>query len=200
MKVVVTGKQIDVGDALRSHVADRLRLGLGKYFNDGRLDTSVTFSRQGTMHRADCSVHLASEIYLQSHAEAADIYAAFDGAADRMEKQLRRYKRRLTNHHKRRLESQAAAWRAASYVLSSDEAEDADEHVELADDWQPVIIAETTLDIQELSVGEAVMRMDLADAPVLLFHNPANGHLNVVYRRRDGNVGWLDPATKKTGS
>lgn len=196
MKVVVNGKQIDVGDALRTYVIDQLQNNLGKYFDDKRMEASVTFSRQAHLFRADCTVHAGSEIYLQSHGEAADIYPAFDGACDRIEKRLRRYKRRLTDHHKRRLESEAANWRAAAYVLAPEDVEE-EEHEHHAEGWQPIVVAETTMDIPELSVGEAVMRMDLAEAPVLMFRNRSNGQFNVVFRRQDGNIGWVDPANNR---
>ncbi len=199
MKVVVTGKQIDVGDALRSHVSDRLTSSLGKYFNGSKLEAAVTFSRDGHLLRADCNVHAGHDMHLQSHGDAPDIYAAFDSAADRIEKRLRRYKRRVQDHHKRRLESAAMDWNAASYVLAANDTEEEQEH-EVADGWQPLIVAETTTAIPELSVGEAVMRMDLGDAPAIMFRNRANGQFNVVFRRKDGNIGWIDPANSKTGT
>lgn len=198
MKVVVNGKQIDVGDALRTYVIDQLQTNLRKYFDDKRMEATVTFSRHGYLFHADCSVHAGSEIYLQSHGEANEIYAAFDSAAERLEKRLRRYKRRLKDHHKRRLESEAANWRAASYVLAPEQAEE--EQEQDVDGWQPVVVAETTLDIPELSVGEAVMRLDLAESVILMFRNRSNGQFNVVFRRQDGNIGWVDPANSRTGS
>ncbi|MDA5192992.1 ribosome hibernation-promoting factor, HPF/YfiA family [Govanella unica] len=198
MKVVVNGKQIDVGDALRTYVIDQLQTNLAKYFDDKRLEANVTFSRQAHLFRADCAVHAGSEIYLQSHGEANDIYAAFAAAGDRLEKRLRRYKRRLRDHHKRRLESEAAQWRAATMVLEPDVADEEPEyHV---DGWQPIVVAETTMEILQLSVGEAVMRMDLAEAAVFMFRNSSNGQFNVIFRRQDGNIGWVDPANIKTGS
>lgn len=200
MKVVVNGKQIDVGDALRTYVIDQFQANLSKYFDDKRLDVSVTFSRNAHLFRADCTVHAGSEIYLQSHGEAPEIYAAFDSAGDRLEKRLRRYKRRLKDHHKRRLHSEAADWRAASYVLAPDNEVEDDHQPEIEGGWQPMVVAETTLDIPELSVGEAVMRMDLAESPLFMFRNSSNGQFNVVFRRQDGNIGWVDPANNRAGS
>lgn len=203
MKITVNGKQLDVGDALRTHIDDRLRPGLGKYFNDGKLDATVTLSREGPMFRADCTVHAGHDTYLNSQADAPDIYAAFDIAADKVEKQLRRFKRYLVTQHRRRQESNQEAWQAAAYVLAPQPEEDPDEldgEAYDVDHTPPVIVAETTLEIPELSVGEAVVRMDMADAPVIVFRNSKNGQFNVVYRRRDGHVGWVDPAHRPTGS
>jgi ribosomal subunit interface protein len=199
MKIVVTGKQIDVGEALRTHISDRLNAGLSKYFDDEKLGVTVTVTREGAMFRADCTLHAGHDVYLQSRGEAADVYLAFDAAADRMEKRLRRFKRRLRDHHKARVNSETEAWRAASYVLAPHPEDDESEEGEV-NGWQPMIVAETTMDIPELTVGEAVMRLDLADLPAMMFRNRMNGHFNVVFRRDDGNIGWIDPANRQTGS
>lgn len=190
MHVLITGKQIDIGGTLRSHVEDRLASGVAKYF-DGAIDAHVVFSRQGPLYRADCSTHVGSGITVQSHAEADEIYASFDHAAERIEKRLRRYKRRLRNHHKI---SSIESIEAQAYVIA---AEEEDEHRDEPEDFQPVIVAETTTDISLLTVGEAVMRMDLAELSVMMFRNRASGGLNVVYRRADGNIGWIDPQQTK---
>lgn len=203
MKITVNGKQLDVGDALRTHIEDRLRPGLGKYFSDGKLEATVTLSREGPLYRADCTVHAGHDTYLNSQCDASDIYAAFDAAADKVEKQLRRFKRYLISQHRRRQESPAEAWQAAAYVLAPQDDEGEDEQNDEgydAEGTQPVIVAETTMEIPELSVGEAVIRMDLIDAPVVVFRNSKNGQFNVVYRRRDGHVGWVDPALRPAGS
>ncbi len=192
MKVVVTGKQLDVGDALRGQVEERLNAVVSKYFNHS-IEGHVTFSRDAHLFRADCSVHVA-QMDMQSQAEATDIYAAFDASADRLEKRLRRYKRRLSNHHKPK-NNDAEILQAATYVLAAE-----DENQDEPENLQPVVIAEMKTDIPEVTVGEAVMRMDLADVPTLMFRNSAHGGLNVVYRRTDGNIGWIDPENVKTGS
>ena len=184
MQITVTGKQIDVGEALRNHVEERMVSGAKKYFGDP-IDAQVVFSREGSHHRVDCSVHVGAGIFVKSHASSEDAYAGFDAAADRVEKRLRRYKRRLRNHHKT---SPVEFLEAQSYVLSAEE-EDQDE----PEGEQPVIIAEATTDIPTVTVSEAVMRMDLANVPVLMFRNRAHGGLSVVYRREDGNIGWIDP-------
>lgn len=193
MKVVVTGKQLDAGDALRTHVEDSLNGAVKKYFNHV-IEAHVTFSRQAHLFRADCSIHIGQGLTLQSQAEAVDVYAAFDGSAEKLEKRLRRYKRRLTNHHKNKQDN-GEPLEAASYVLAAEaEAEEEPEHL------QPIVIAEMTTEIPVATVGEAVMRMDLSDVTMLMFQNSAHGGLNVVYRRADGNIGWIDPQGSKLGS
>lgn len=187
MRIVITGKQIDVGGALRSHVEDRLAIGVAKYF-DRAIDAHVVFSRQGPLYRADCSVHVGSGINVQSHAEVDEIYASFDVAADRVEKRLRRYKRRLRNHHKM---PPGETQPAQAYIIAA-ETEDSEEPEE-AVEFQPVIVAEASTEIASLTVGEAVMRMDLASLPAMMFRNRAHGGLNVIFRRPDGNIGWIDP-------
>lgn len=184
MKIQITGKHIDVGDALRTHVGERLETGVAKYFANP-IDASVVFSHEGSGYRVDCTVHVGHGVDAQSHATKNEVYAAFDAAADRLEKRLRRYKRRLRDHHGRD-RPQADPFRAQTYVLAPEPEEEA------RDEFQPVIIAESTSDIHSRSVGEAVMQMDLTDAPVLMFRNSGNGHLNVVYRRTDGHIGWID--------
>lgn len=193
MKVVVTGKQLDVGDALRSHVEEALNNAVKKYFSQ-TIEAHVTFSREAHLFKADCSVHIGQGMNLQSQGEAVDVYAAFDAAIEKLEKRLRRYKRRLTNHHKSK-NNHGESLEAASYVLAAED----DSHEE-PEDSHPLVIAEMTMEIPEATVGEAVMRMDLADASTLMFRNRAHGGLNVVYRRADGNIGWIDPQSTSAGS
>jgi ribosomal subunit interface protein len=186
MDIQVNGKQIDVGEVLREHVISRLEERVSKYF-DRAVDAHVTFSREAHMIRVDCSVHAGHDIVMQSHAATDDPHASFDQALDRIEKRLRRYKRRLRNHHQVSKE-ELQPLVAAGYVLAPE-----DEATEEPDDLQPVIVAETRMDIPTTTVGGAVMRMDLAEANVVMFRNSAHGRLNVVYRRPDGNIGWIDP-------
>lgn len=186
MDISIRGKNLDVGDALRTHAEEHLGNVVGKYFNHA-IDASVIFSREGPNMSADISVHPGPRgLVVQSNAESADAYGAFDGALERVGKQLRRYKRRLVNHHKARPDD---ALPAQQYVIQPD-----DESEEITEDAQPAIIAEMETHIATLTVSEAVMRMDLGDLPVVMFTNSANGVLNVVYRRADGNIGWIDPA------
>jgi ribosomal subunit interface protein len=187
MRIQVSGKQIDIGDALRAHVEDRLNESVGKYF-DRPVDAVVTFARDRHEYVADSSVHLPTGLTVQAKAKADEIYASFEGAVDRMEKQLRRYKRRLKDHHRDR-QDPVEADGAPSYVLRSHEEGDEEEPASL----QPVIVAEMETKVQVLTVGEAVMQMELAGAQMLVFRNEKHGGVNVVYRRDDGNIGWIDP-------
>ncbi|MBK0400554.1 ribosome-associated translation inhibitor RaiA [Limibaculum sp. M0105] len=188
MHITVSGKHIDIGDALRSHVEDRLDSAVAKYF-DRAVGAGVVFSKDArNFFKCDASVDLSTGLHAQAQAQADDIYAAFEQAVDRIEKQVRRYKRRLKNHHQNHREEGLIP--AQAYVLAG--AEDDDAGADDATD-QPVIIAETRTEIGTHSVGDAVMRMELAHAPFLIFRNESNGRLNVVFRRDDGNIGWIDP-------
>lgn len=189
MRIAVTGKQIDVGAALRQH-ADETLSGLVDKYAGRPVEAAVVFSREAHEFSADVSVHLSTGMTAQAKAKAGEIYAAFEAACEKMDKQLRRYKRRLKDHHRR--EAPIEAFEAPTYVLQGG-SESHDETVEEPADLQPVIIAEMETRVQSLSVGEAVMQMELAGAPLLVFRNTAHGGVNVVYRRDDGNIGWIDP-------
>ena len=194
MNVIVKGQHIDVGEALRQHVGESLTHVFGKYFGDA-IDVTVTFSREAHLLRASVSAHVGRGIVAQSHASADQPYAAFDLAVERLGKRLRRHKRRLRDHHNAasRAEKTEQAWQ---YVLSGE-----DEGEEKADgaamNGEPLVVAEMEAEIPTLSVGEAVMRLDLGNAPALMFRNAGNGGLNMIYRRVDGNIGWVDPGARK---
>lgn len=188
MRIQVSGKQMDIGDALRSHVEDRLGETVGKYF-DRPVDAVVTFCRDRHQYVADSSVHLPTGMTVQATAKADEVYACFEGAVERMEKQLRRYKRRLKDHHRDR-QDPIEAMEASAYILRGHDDGDEEEPATL----QPVIVAEMATRVPRLSVGEAVMQMELASVQLLVFRNESNGNVNVVYRRDDGNIGWIDPA------
>lgn len=190
MQLTVKGKQIDVGDALRTHVADSLNSVVGKYFNNS-LEANVVFSRDAHLFKADIQVHVGRGILLQSASEATEPYPAFDTACEKLGKRLRRYKRRLRDHHGS--DAAAEALPARYQVLEAEPEDHSDEHAEEANGAAPLVVAEMQTTIDQLSVSEAVMRMELADRPALLFRNRAHGGLNMVYRRADGNVGWVDP-------
>ena len=190
MKIIVTGKQMDIGDSMKSYVEGHIDGIVDKYFENtiDSIDGTVTMSKNAHLHRADCNVHLGHGVYLQTHAEEVDVYAAFDSAAAKLEKRLRRYKRRLTNHHKDRSNGQMTI--PAQYNVFEAETETSEEP---AEHLQPAIIAEMQLDIPDVSVSDAVMRLDLGELQTLMFRNSAHGGLNVVYRRTDGNIGWIEP-------
>ena len=193
MHITVSGKHIDIGDTLRTQVADKLDDAVEKYF-DSPVDGNVVFSRDGHEFRCDATVHLSTGLTAKAHGSNDDIYSALDQAAERIAKQMRRYKRRLKDHHQRRPHP-VEQIDAQTFVLAAgDDDEDAASEAEMANGHQPAIIAEMTTNIHRLSVGEAVMHMELAHAPFLMFTNESTGRINLVFQRDDGNVGWIDPA------
>jgi len=187
MTIQVTGKNIDVGEALRTYAEDKVQATLEKFVGDG-FSGHVLFEKGHGNFRTDCSILLRSGMNLQSHAEAPDAYASADLAFERLEKRLRRYRRRLKDHHNNARHG-AAHLSAPDYVIQVSEEDETEE----AGADNPVIIAETTTVIRELSVSDAVMQMDLSNAPFVMFRNAGNGRVNIVYRRPDGNIGWIDP-------
>lgn len=189
MQIQVTGKHLSVGESLRQHVENRLGRDVARYFANG-VRAHVTFEKQRSLFQSGCTLHLATGIVLQAQGESADAHAAFDAAADHLEKRLKRYKQRLRRHHThRRIPAQVRD--VASFIIKSSSAEEMDEPEEL----NPVIIAEMAHSLQELSVGEAAMQLDISTLPFVLFVNTKNGQINLVYRREDGNIGWIDPGT-----
>ncbi len=191
MHYQVTGKQIDIGEALQTHVTDALGSMLEKYA--GRpTDANVIFSKHAHEYVCEATVHLSTGLTAQATGRATEIYSAFDACAEKMDKQLRRYKRRLKDHHKERTTPVELSG-ASSYILASSEEGTETE----PDTLQPIIVAEMETKIPSLSVGEAVMQMELAGAPVLIFRNERDDALNVVYKRDDGNIGWVDPVAAK---
>jgi ribosomal subunit interface protein len=193
MNLTVNGKGIDVGEALRTYVAEGLDRMFEKYFSNP-IEATVTFSKQGYRFHSTISVHVGRGILMQAEDDGGDAYAAFDITAETISKRLRRHKRRLRDHHRAETDSYAAT----QFVLAPDVGEEAASDVAAGADGHaaPVIVAELEADIPTLTVGEAVMRLDLAETQAMLFHNRAHGGLNMVYRRNDGNIGWVDPALK----
>lgn len=185
----VSGKSVDVGDALRQRVTDKVTEALGKYFDHG-WSGHVTISREGSGFRADCGLHLDSGTMLEAHGNAQDAISAADDVVIKIEKRLRRYKRRLKDR-KVAMRTHAAEQFAANYVI-----ETPDEEVEEHEGWSPVTIAESTAALPELSVSDAVAELDLTGAAVIVFRHAGNGEINIVYRRRDGNIGWIDPSPR----
>ncbi len=187
MRYQITGKHIDVGEALQTHVKTELGSVVAKYA-ERPTDANVIFSKSAHEFVCEATVHLSTGLTATAKAHATEIYAAFDDCGEKMEKQLRRYKRRLKDHHRERAEP-VELFGASSYILAPEsEAQEAEPET-----LQPVIVAEMETKIPSLSVGEAVMQMELAGAPVLVFRNEGKSGLNVVYRRDDGNIGWIDP-------
>lgn len=188
MRYQISGRQIDIGDSLTAHVKSELGEAVAKYA-ERPTDALVIFSRRGHEYMCETTVHLSTGLNAQASGRASEIYAAFDDCREKLEKQLRRYKRRLKDHYKDRKEP-VEVYGAASYILAA--SEDGTEEQE-PETLQPIIIAEMETNIPSLSVGEAVMQMELAGAPVLVFRPEGKSIVNVVYRRDDGNIGWIDP-------
>ena len=192
MQLSVQGKQLDVGDALRDHITDRLTRTLDKYFGDA-VDVKVTLAREAHRYRAQISANVGRGIHVGAQGEADEPYPAVDQACDHLSKRLRRHKRRLRHHHKDPREQDILP--AQQYIISG-EVEDleVDEKSDPApSEDQPVVVAEMATNILSLTVSEAVMHLDLADLPALMFRNAAHGGMNMIYRREDGNIGWVDP-------
>lgn len=187
MRFTISGKQIDIGDALSTHVKTELGETVGKY-SQRPTDATVTFSKDAHQFLCDAVVHLSTGLNVTAHGTATEIYAAFETCREKMDKQLRRYKRRLKDHHKDRSEP-VEFGQAGMYVLAAEE----DEWESQDSGLQPIIIAEMETRVPTLSVGDAVMQMELSGTPLLVFRNEKHGGVNVVHRRDDGNVGWIDP-------
>ncbi|TPQ31963.1 ribosomal subunit interface protein [Bradyrhizobium guangdongense] len=196
MTLRISGKSISVGEALRGRVNDRTEEVLRKYF-DGNYSGHITLSKDGLGFRTDCALHLDSGITLEADSIAQDAYASADQALLMIEKRLRRYKSRLKDRSARKAHAASealAAMDATSYVLEAP-GEGEDE----VTGYSPVIIAEATTSLKLLSVSEAVMELDLSGAPCLVFQHGSSGRVNIIYRRADGNVGWVDPPGAKSG-
>jgi ribosomal subunit interface protein len=199
MQVQVTGKHVDVGEALRERVSDELSSSIGKYFDRDGGGADVVVSRDGHSFRVDCAVTLASGQQLTTHGVGGDAHLAFDVASGKMQKRIRRYNNRLKDHHPQALAARQAET-AAYYVL---QAPDPDLDPNAADDEEfggaaasfpePLVIAETETQIGVMTVSMAVMELDLTESQTIVFRNAAHGGLSVVYRRPDGNIGWIDP-------
>lgn len=184
MQLTVKGKHLDVGDSLRAHVEEQLNHTATKYFRDP-IEATVIFSKEKNhLFKADIQIHVGGGIVLQTHHEASDPYPAFDTAAKLAGKRLSRYKDKLRDHRKSEPDVLAAAY--TTIAAEDNEAEGG---------TGGAVIAEMETQILTLAVADAVMRLELGNMPALLFHNPKHGGLNMVYRRKDGNIGWIDPAT-----
>lgn len=188
MQLSVSGKHIDVGDALRGHVANAIQPVVDRYFG-AAIEAKVLFARERHLFCADIAVHVARGMTVQSRGEAPDAYAAFDAAADRLETRLQRYKGRLVDRRREKPAIEERPETVPHYVLAAD----AGTRAEDPEHGRPAVIAEHVSEVAALSVSEAVMRLDLGELPILMFRNRATQRINVIYRRPDGTVGWLDP-------
>jgi ribosomal subunit interface protein len=186
MTLRVSGKNLDIGEALRSQVEDRVESALSKYFNGG-YSGHVTVAKDGAGFRTDCVLHLTSGMTLEASGNAHDAYASFDQTAERIEKRLRRYKRRLKEH------SASAAARANGRQVPYQVFESPTDEMVEEEAFHPIVVAETTKPLHSLSVSDAVMQLDFTGSPALVFIHASTRRINVVYRRSDGAIGWVDP-------
>jgi ribosomal subunit interface protein len=197
VQVQIAGRKIDVGAALQERIAAGLEDRISKYFQRTG-EAVVAVSKPGWAFHVDCSIHLPSGVALQAHGEADDAYAAFEVALDKIEKRVRRYKRRLKDHHRPKvaLPAEAASERVIQ-ATTMDELEDDQEGEDGLNGFDhgdaPIIVAEADMHLRTMSVSMAVMQLELGDSPALMFRNASHGALNMVYRRPDGNIGWVDP-------
>ncbi|RAK57082.1 ribosome hibernation-promoting factor, HPF/YfiA family [Phenylobacterium deserti] len=198
MQVQVTGKHVDLGDALRSRIEDQLTSSISKYFDRGG-GADVVVMREGNSFKVDCAVTLASGQQLTTHGLGGDAHMAFDQALAKMDKRVRRYTRRLKDHHQQALAKQQEV--AAYFVLQptdfEDDDEDSDDNGSAESFPEPMVIAETERPVRTMTVSMAVMELDITEAQTIVFRNAAHGGLAVVYRRPDGNIGWIDPERTK---
>ncbi|MGE0503751.1 MAG: ribosome-associated translation inhibitor RaiA [Rhizobiaceae bacterium] len=193
MSLRISGKHMDIGDAFRSRIEERIGDAVGKYF-DGGFSGHVTVSKNGSRFTADGTIRLDTGMTLQATGMAQQPTIAFDEAAERLEKRLRRYKRRLKAHPDG---SAKAAAIDISYTVMSPVA---DEEEEVPEDYAPAIVAESTLRLETMSVASAVIELDTKDSPVFVFRNAGNDQVNIVYRRSDGNIGWIDPSSARAAN
>jgi ribosomal subunit interface protein len=188
MTLRVSGKNMDIGDALRTYVLGRVNEGIGKYY-DGGFGGHVTVEREGSGFRTECTLHLDTGVNLQSLGSGQDAYPSVDQAVDRIEKRLRRYKRKLKDYHGAASRHMAPILEAAYSVIEAPDPDD-----EMPADYHPVVIAETTKPLKQMSVDAAVMELDLTGSAFIAFRHAKHGGMNIVYRRADGNIGWIDPS------
>jgi ribosomal subunit interface protein len=191
MRYQITGKQIDIGEALQTHVKAELGEIVEKYAQRPT-DATIIFSKAAHEMACEATIHLSTGLNAQARGHATEIYAAFESCREKLDKQLRRYKRRLRNHHHDRIEPVEFGGGAAYILAPSDDVED-DETATL----NPIVVAEMETKIPSITVGEAVMQLELTPAQFLVFRNEGHGGVNVVYRRTDGNIGWIDPGNGK---
>ena len=188
MSLQISGKKMDIGENLKSRIETGIRDGVEKYFSRG-FSGQVVMEKQGNAFLTECLIHLDSGVNLQTSAREHDPHASFERALERIEKRLRRYKRKLKNHHGESANAEGAESADAIYRIMSAPRQDE----EVAEDFAPAIVAEQSRSVSAESVATAVMHLELTDAPVHVFKNAANGAINIVYWRKDGNIGWIDP-------
>jgi ribosomal subunit interface protein len=188
MTLRVSGKNLDIGEALRQHILEKVEATVARYFG-GSVGGHVVMTREGFGYRSDCTLRLSSGVSLHAEGRGREPYLCFDQAADKIERRLRRYKTRLKTHAG---VPGAGLGRVANYVV-----EPPQEDEEPPGGFNPVVVAEGTEELKSLSIASAVAELDLTGAPVVVFQHAVSGRVNVVYRRRDGAIGWLDPQASR---
>jgi ribosomal subunit interface protein len=191
MSLRISGKQMDIGDSFRTRIEEKIAEAVDKYFGGG-FSGQVTVEKNGSRFTSDCHIHLDSGMTLEATGQAQDPVGSFESAVERIEKRLRRYKRRLKSHN---AGLSAGEPQAMAYRVMEPLDDDADE--DMPADYAPTVVAESTISLKSLTVAAAVIELDAKDSPVVVFRNAANDHINVVYRRPDGNIGWIDPSIVK---
>jgi ribosomal subunit interface protein len=192
MRYQISGKQIDIGEALQTHVKAELGEVVEKYAQRPT-DAVIVFSRAAHEFVCEATIHLSTGLTATAKGHASEIYAAFESCREKMDKQLRRYKRRIRNHHSART-APVEFGEGSDYILAPTEEPEEDDHTDVP---QPIVIAEMETKIPSITVGEAVMQLELGGQKMLVFRNEGHGGVNVVYRRDDGNIGWIDPRNSK---
>ena len=187
MPLRVSGKNLDVGESLRAHVLEKVETIVARYF-DGRVSGHVVISREGSGYRSDCSLHLSSGVDLHAEGKAQEPYPSVEQGIDKIERRLRRYKTRLREARAPSAEDSQTAIEVSDYKI-----EPPDDTTEAIEDYKPAIVAEGSHRLKSLSVASAVAELDLSGAPLLVFQHASSARVNVVYRRADGAIGWLDP-------
>lgn len=190
MSLRISGKHMEIGDAFRARIEDRIGEVVDKYF-DGGFSGRITVEKSGSRYSADCMIHLDTGMSLQAAGEAQEPTLAFDAAAERVEKRLRRYKRRLKSH------PVGGAQTDIAYTVMAPVADGEDE---VPEDYAPAVVAESTVALRTMSVASAVIELDMKDSPVFVFRNAGSDQVNVVYRRSDGNIGWIDPSSARSAN
>jgi ribosomal subunit interface protein len=188
MPLRVSGKNLDIGEALRTHVLEKVEGLIARYF-DGKFSGHVVISPEGSAFRTYCSLHLSSGMNLQSEGGAHEPYASFEQAADKIERRLRKYKKRLKEHATGAATADRHQREVENFVIEAP----AEDHEEAATDFAPVVVAEGAAPLKLMSVASAVSELDLTGAPVVVFQHATSARVNIVYRRRDGAIGWVDP-------
>jgi len=187
MPLRVSGKNLDVGESLRGHVLEKVETMVARYF-DGRVRGHVVISREGSGYRSDCSLHLSSGVDLHAEGKAQEPYPSVEQGLDKIERRLRRYKTRLRESRAPSVDDQQATMEVSYYKIEAP-----DETAEIVEDFKPAIVAEGSRPLKNLSVASAVAELDLSGAPFLVFQHAGSARVNVIYRRADGAIGWLDP-------